>query len=205
MQKLILPINSCKLNASWKTQAYTNQFGFSHYGCDLICSDIIKNRKIWGSGRGVVVDQGFDVNCGNVLIIKYSDAFNHATGKTADVLFRYFHLQKISVVKGQEISTKTVLGEYGGTGKYGGGMFSKHLHVEADYDVTHPRYTPTVTDSTWLVGSNQSNASLQAMLKTMTNPISLLHTKTSAPDKQKYTTANDAYILNEDRQIPIII
>ncbi len=204
MQKLILPINACKLTASWQTEAYFKENGFRHYGADLICSSLIKDRKIWASGNGVVIDVGFDQSCGNIIIIKYPDVINHKTGKSADIILRYFHLQKISIAKGQKVTTDTVLGEYGGTGQYGGGTFCKHLHIEADYDTSHPKYTPTLKNGTWLVGEKQSGTALKNMLNSMVNPMELFHAKISKPDEQKYITANDCYIRIEDSYIPQI-
>ena len=199
MQRLILPINKCKLTASYKTAAYRRKYGFAHYGCDLIWGPLIKDRRVWASGNGIVVAKGWDNACGNVLAVKYYSARNRATGQVCDVVMRYMHLQSFGkgIVMGATVNKDTLLGEYGGTGKYGGGVFNKHLHIEADVDVKNPLWTPTVTSSNLLVGSYRG-----ANDKTMSNPLDWLHCKTSAPDRQSFTGDVNLFVRATDRYVP---
>ena len=73
-QKLILPINQCRVTASYKHPNYTRDFGYRHYGCDF--TDLNKKDKtIWASGNGTVVETGWSNACGNVVIVIYHHAF----------------------------------------------------------------------------------------------------------------------------------
>lgn len=193
-QKLILPINNAKLTASWQTDQYLRRFGFQHYGCDFVST--VSNQTVYASGNGVVVASGSDSVVGNIIAVLYLDAVNSRTGGVQDIIVRYFHFDIRKVRKWDKVTKDTVLGLYGSTGLVGTG---KHLHVEVDSDIAYPLYSPTVLSSSLLRGR-----SLGANDKTMTNPLEWLYCKTSAPDKQTYTTANDAYIRTEDKTIKTI-
>lgn len=195
MQKLILPINKAKLTASWKTAAYSTRFGLTHYGIDLISS--ANDRILYASGTGTVVHAGTDSVVGKVVVVRYTAALNSITGKALDVVFRYFHLDRIDVKAGQSVTKDTKLGVYGTTGLLGTGA---HLHLEADTDTAMPLYSPTVWNSSLLRGRLY-----QANDKTMTNPLEWLHCKTSTPDFQTYATAGDAYIRTEDKRATNIV
>lgn len=198
MQRLILPINKCKLTASWKTSAYYNAYGFIHYGVDLVAMDGSATgiRTIYASGDGEVVATGCDNVVGNVISVKYYDALHRPSGRSWDVVFRYYHLNSINVKPGQKVSKDTVLGEYGNTGSL---TMGKHLHIEADTDTTYPLYSPTVKNSNLIKGTAAG-----ANSKTMYTPVEWLHRKTSGPDYQTWTTANDAYIQADDKSIPAV-
>lgn len=194
MQKLILPINKCKLTASWKTAAYTNRFGYIHYGADMVST--IGSQTVYASGDGVVVASGLDSVVGNVIAVLYLDAKNSRTGAVQDIVVRYFHFDSRKVNKWDKVTKDTVLGLYGNTGSVGTG---KHLHIEVDSDIAYPLYSPTVLNSSLLRGRY-----LGANDKTMSNPIEWMHCKSSAPDNQTYAAANDTYIRAEDKTITII-
>jgi len=193
-QKLILPINKCRLTASWKTAAYRVRFGFEHYGADMVST--AGDRILWASGNGTVVAAGWDNVVGNAVAVSYPGALNHRTGKVNGLILRYFHLESIAVKVGQAINKDTRLGFYGKTGSMD---MANHLHLEADTDTQHPLYSPTVNSSNFLKGR-----ALGANDKTMTSPLDWLHCKTNAPDYQAYSTANDAFIAPGDKAIPNI-
>lgn len=194
-QQLILPINKCKLTASYKTDAYRNKFGFTHYGSDMVSTSGVVS--IYASGDGEVVATGTDSVVGNVVAVKYTQAKNRVTGKAQDVVFRYFHLAYIAVKKGDKVTVDTRLGSYGNTGSLQG--MAIHLHIEADTDTANPLHSPTVKSSSLLIGSNN-----KANDSTMTNPLEWLHRKISAPENQTYTTTSDAYIRTEDKTVTAI-
>lgn len=196
MQKLILPINRTKITASWKTSAYLNKFGNIHYGADLISLSGAADRKVYASGDGVVVGCGFDNVVGNVVAVLYLDAYDRATGRTEDIIIRYFHLASIKVAKWQEVNKDTLLGYYGATGMLN---MSPHLHIEADKDISYPMYSPTVLSSNLIKGR-----AVGANDKTMVNPLQYFHCKSSKPDYQTYTTDGNSYIRTEDKKINII-
>lgn len=191
VQKLILPINAAKLTASMKTESYRARFGFEHYGADLVST--AGNRTLYASGNGTVVATGRDNVVGNVVAVCYPNARHRPTGKAADVVFRYYHLDSVLVREGDAVTKDSRLGLYGCTGSL---KMAPHLHLEADTDVAHPLHSPTVSSSNLLVGRAKG-----ANDKTMTSPLEWLHKKVSPPDNQQYTTAGDAYIDRADREI----
>ncbi|MCL2034197.1 MAG: M23 family metallopeptidase [Oscillospiraceae bacterium] len=191
-QKLILPINKLRLTASWKTAAYRVRFGFQHYGADMVST--ASDRTLWASGNGTVVSRGFDSVVGNVVAVLYPGALNHRSGKTADLILRYFHMESITVQAGQAVNKDTRLGIYGKTGSMN---MANHLHLEADTDTRHPLFSPTVNSSNFLKGR-----ALGANDRTMSSPLDWLHCKTDAPDYQTYSTAGDSFIAPADQQIP---
>lgn len=194
-QQLILPINKCKLTASYKTDAYRNKFGFTHYGSDMVSTT--GTIAFYASGDGEVVATGTDSVVGNVVAVKYPQAVNHTTGKVQDIIIRYYHLASISVKKGDKVDIDIKLGNCGNTGSLQG--MAVHLHIEVDTDTANPLFSPTVTNSSLLKGTSQG-----ANDTTMTNPLEWMNRKTSAPEKQTFTTTNDAYIRTEDKTVPLL-
>ena len=43
VQQLILPINACRLTATYKSKNYKKQMGYTHYGVDM--TDKNKNNR----------------------------------------------------------------------------------------------------------------------------------------------------------------
>lgn len=191
-QKLIQPINKIRVTASCKTDAYKDRFGLVHYGTD--CMSSAGGTTVYASGNGTVLGAGYDSVFGNVVVVKYPAAYNHATGKYADLIVRYFHFASVAVKKGESVTRNTALGQYGATGQYVSGA---HLHFEVDTDTAWPFFTPSLKgQSTFFKGTN-----FNANDKTMTNPWNWIHCKTSAPDSQTYTTDANDYIRAEDKTI----
>ena len=191
-QKLIQPINDLYLTASYKNSSYKTSFGFTHYGVD--CRSEQRKTTVYASGAGTVLAAGYDSVFGNILVIQYPEAYNKATGKYVDVVVRYFHFASTSVTKGQAVTKDTVIGQYGNTGQYSVGA---HLHFECDTDTKYPLWTPSLSGkSTYFTGSNAG-----ASDATMSNPLSWIYCKSSSPDKQTYTTAEDSYINSADKSI----
>jgi len=193
-QGLILPINKCRLTASWKTGAYFTRFGFAHFGADMVATD--KNAVVFASGNGEVVATGRDSVVGNVVVVQYNNAQNRVRDRSWDVIFRYCHFARIDVRKGQKVTKDTVLGLYGNTGMI---LMAPHLHLEADIDTKWPLHSPTIRSGSFIKGTSAG-----ATDKTMFNPLEFLHCKSSPPDNQTYVTANDAFIRNEDKVIAIV-
>ena len=193
-QKLILPINKCRLTASWKTQSYLDRFGFVHYGADMVSS--AGDRAVFASGNGTVAAVGRDNVVGNVVAVVYPKALNHRKNQVHDVTLRYYHFESVSVQVGQIVNKDTRLGIYG---KIGSMDMSNHLHLEIDTDTKHPLHSPTVLNSNFLKGR-----AVGASDKTMSSPLDWLHCKIDAPDLQTYSTVNDIYIAAADKIIPNI-
>ena len=195
-QKLILPINKCKLTASYKNAAYKTKFGFPHYGIDMVST--ADSTTVYASGNGTVIAKGWDTNAGYCVIVKYPQAYNRITGQYKDVIFRYFHFGSINANLGTSVTKDTVLGQYGGSGLGGMNTWSPHLHVEADTDTAYPAYSPTFSSSTEIIKGTSSGANDA----TMSSALNWLYKKATAPDNQTYTTAGDQYINSGDDTLP---
>ena len=173
-QKLILPLNSCRITASYKSKNYKNLFGYTHYGIDM--TD--KNRRtltVWGSGIGEVVETGWSDSGGNVVVVIYSDCLL-TDGTVRDLVFRYYHLDKITCKKGDRINKDSRLGLYGNTGASSGA----HLHLEVDVDCDYPCYTPQIS---------KNSGVLKRGTDSTIDPIRCLYVKSSSPDWQSVVSS----------------
>ena len=176
-QRLILPINRCRITAGYKNVNYAREFGYTHYGVDMTDKDR-KDYTLYASGKGIVSHAGFNKSGGNVVVIVYKDC-ELPIGGTRDIVLRYFHLKTIKVKVGQKVNKDTVIGLYGNTG-YSSGA---HLHLECDTDVNYPNYTPQIA-------RGASNSVLKkGVASTMLNPIGVLWVKTSYPDYQQVVSS----------------
>lgn len=144
MQNLILPIKDFKPTAGYKNGKYRKYWGHTHFGAD--CGSPSKNRALYGLGNGTVVAAGLDglngkttgagSGCGYCLVIIYKDCYNRKTKAAMDVACTYMHMASMPKVKvGDKVTTKTLLGYYGSTGKDTSGP---HLHIQFDTDIKHP-------------------------------------------------------------------
>jgi len=196
MQKLLLPINKCRVTASYKTPAYRARFGFSHFGIDM-CSFAGKTT-VYASGNGEVLRTGLDNLLGNTVVVRYENVHNHKTKTIGDVIARYFHMASFGVATGQKINKDTVLGQYGNTGKYSAGA---HLHIEFDANIKAPLASKTLGKS--------SNIITAALDDTMIDPAEILHIKVSAPDNQEIKVDTSVYngqpyALPELTKLPVV-
>lgn len=146
MQRLILPIDDLKPTAGYKNAKYRSEWGYNHYGIDLVSS--AKKRELRAIGDGVVALAGLDglngkttgagSGCGYCLVIIYKDCENNKTHKAADLTVTYMHLEAMPKVKaGQTVHKGDLLGNYGNTGAATTGA---HLHVQMDTDTKYPAY-----------------------------------------------------------------
>lgn len=186
MQKLFLPIQDCMITAGYQNAAYVKKFGFAHFGQDLISVKAVRN--IASGGEGKVLLSGMDNVLGNVLAVLYPQVYNHKTGKTADVILRYAHFDRLLVRAGDRVVPGATLGQYGNTGKY---SFGPHLHIEADYDTTYFSYTATL--------GKDSNLFRRGNAKTMFCPSEVLFIRTSAPQPQSCVKSQASFA-----QIPFV-
>ena len=169
-QKLVLPINGCRITSGYKNAQYRKTFGFGHFGMDM--TD--KNRKdytVWGCGVGEVLEAGFDPKTGYTVVIRYNNCIL-ADGTVRDVIQRAWHFDSINVKKGQKITKDTRLGKYGDTGTYASG---KHLHIEFDTDCKYPTYSPTFAGHTSIIKAGTDST---------LNPTNVLYVKETSPDYQ---------------------
>jgi len=175
-QKLILPINKAVVTAGYRNAKYVAQFGFTHYGIDLVSAT--NDRTVWGSGNGTVLATGTDKVLGKVVIVKYLDIKLKNGTVIPGIIQRIFHLDSISVTAGQKITKDTRLGYYGDTGLYSTGA---HLHIEFDTDLVYYAYSPTL--------SGNSNI-IMAGTNTTLNPAQVMFVKSTSPDYQKISGAS---------------
>lgn len=185
-QKLILPINKCRITAGYKNANYTREFGYTHYGVDMTDKDR-RDYTVYASGKGKVTHAGFNSSGGNVVVIVYRDC-QLVNGNTCDIVLRYFHLKSIKVKVGQNVNKDTIIGLYGNTG-YSSGA---HLHLECDTDVNYPNYTPQIA-------SSSSNAVLKkGIASTLLNPTQVLWIKKTRPDYQSVVSSGYNTVAKSD-------
>lgn len=182
-QKLILPINNLRVTAGYKNANYKKEFGYTHYGVDYT-DKAKKDTKIWGSGIGEVKATGWSNSGGNVVIVVYKDCLL-TNGTVKDLTIRYYHLDKISVKKGQKVTKDTILGYYGNTGASSGA----HLHLEVDVDTTYYQYTPQI---------GRDNGILKKGTDSTIDPVTCLYVKTSSPDNQSVTNSGYNTVASKD-------
>lgn len=145
-QKLIVPIDACQINAGYRSKRYLKEWGFNHYGVDLIERN--KQRTLHACGNGVVVACGMDgetagQRLGNCVVIVYDDV-ELPDGRVLGLSSRMYHLDSIACKVGDRVTVDTVLGQYGSTGQYSSGP---HLHIEFDTDTRYPAYAYGVSRS----------------------------------------------------------
>jgi murein DD-endopeptidase MepM/ murein hydrolase activator NlpD len=179
-QKLIQAVNSMTVSASYLNTAYETKFGFKHYGFDCYGT----STTIWSQGYGVVLATGTDSCYGNYVVVLYLDVED-----VGNVIANYFHMDSIAVKTGLFLSKDTRLGVMGKTGTYATGV---HLHTEMR------KYALGQKAQLSPFGTNSFAQDASAG---WFDPLSIIYCKTSAPDSQKYTTTNDAYINSDNKTI----
>ena len=182
-QKLILPINKCRITAGYKNAKYKKQFGYTHYGIDMT-DQARSDRRVYASGKGTVHSCGWHPSGGNVITIIYPEC-RLTNGVIRDLSVRYFHLDSILVKKGDKVTKDTVIGMYGNTGASSGA----HLHIEIDTDVKYPNYSPQ---------TSKSNDVLKAGTDSTINPTLALWVKPSSPDNQSVKNSGYDTVASSD-------
>ena len=183
-QILILPVNTGVLTAGYKNQAYYDYWKLVHYGIDISLTEDNRStnaRQLWGSGNGTVKAAGYDNIFGNVIVTVYKNVYVHGLGKAMNVTLRLYHLDKIYVKAGQAVTTASVLGLMGNTGKYTSGM---HVHCEFDSDTVYTTSVPGL--------AGNSNIMKKGVDSTI-DPANVFFIKTDSPDKQTLTLSKNAY------------
>lgn len=200
MQKLILPFKKNMFICGYKNKMYKKQWGYSHFGVDITATQGIEfhefDRTIYGSGRGYVVDCGYDNSGGNIVIVRYKDVFNHKTGEISDLVARYMHLAKIYVSPSDTVTPDTRLGEEGTTPNT-----TIHLHIEFDTDLKFPYHSPQVSSKDDHKTRPQGNV-LKHGIDTTVNPSYIFH---AVEDRAIIAPVfNPSYLNKEDFDIPFV-
>ena len=179
-QRLILPFKKTTIiSAGYKNQTYFSVWGFPHYGLDWGCKE--NGYKVYACGNGKVVKCGLNngnikQGIGNCVVIQYPNVELN-DGSVKNISCRMFHFDKIYVKNGQTVTSDTVVGDYGNSGKYYDPSpdSGKHLHIEFGTNYNTPTQsigistssagvviTQTKTDisidpsSVWFKGDGQS-------------------------------------------------
>lgn len=190
-QYLALPLNNCTVTCCYKKEApnyYLLRAGSVHYGVDFIGYSSTKNeREFFASGNGVVLGIGTNSKetVGKWVAVKYTNVCGYG-----DLIVRYFHLEKITVAKGQAVNIHTKIGRYGDTGPYVK-PGSYHLHVEVDTDVQYWNYTPTIASASGGLRAGTRDTT-KSSDRTTRNPLDVLRRKISDPEKQSCTIQYNA-------------
>lgn len=180
-QKLIQAVNDMTVSASHKNAAYKTKFGFEHWGFDCYGS-----TTVWAQGDGIVIGKGVDQCYGNFVSVLYFDVDG-----IGNVAANYFHLASHGdgIAPGVRVHKDTRLGVMGKTGTYATGV---HLHTEM---------RQYINGEAFLLSPFGTNTFKQSTAAKWLDPLKLIHTKTSAPDSQKYKTTNDAYINADNKAV----
>lgn len=168
-QLAMIPIDLARVTAGYKNKDYTawfkrtyNTAGVIHYGVDM--TD--KNRgtkSVRAPFDMKIVKAGFDTLFGNVIIAVSTvpvDIHNGPKKGRRKLTVRMFHLASLSVKAGQTVKRGTIVGNYGGTGKFGG---ADHLHVELDTDVNYPQYVNGIINSSNIAKRATSDTTIHPM------------------------------------------
>jgi len=190
-QRLILPINECRVTAGYKNELYKKAWGFPHYGVDYHTG--AATPTIWGLGDGEVAAAGFDSLFGGTVVVVYPAVLVHWDGVVRDLVARCFHMKSIAVKAGQRVTKDTRLGIMGNTGHY---KFDPHLHIEFDNDILRPCHVP---------GLAKDGNIIKRGMDTTIDPSGVLHVKVSAPDSQQIVNRGYAGWNKEaDWRLPVV-
>ncbi len=155
-QKLILPINNCRLKIGRNSDAFTKYCerkigGTATHSIGFSLADASLNSgvNVWASGNGTVLELGTDVNFGNVIVIKYP-ACTLRSGAVRDIIIRYYDLGSRNVSKGQTVNKDIKIGTTGRSGRFCPDGFGR-VRIELDTDTAYPAYSPSVL-SGWTQG-----------------------------------------------------
>ncbi|MBQ4100257.1 MAG: M23 family metallopeptidase [Oscillospiraceae bacterium] len=194
MQKLIMPFLKQQILCGYKVPKYRAYWGYEHYGIDISGKYGGGDTTIYSSGEGEVIKTGFDNSGGNIVVVRYNNVLNRKTGKTLDVIARYFHLSKIVAKEGRKVKVGDILGYEGNTK-----ATDYHLHLEFDTDVAYPLYSPQVSSADDKLSASQGNI-LKKGVDTSVNPIYLLHLAKEQSLSQP--TYNPDWLNADDYDIP---
>lgn len=192
-QNAILPINDMVLTCGYKHPEYTRWFqrtyrsaGVIHYGLDCVERTRRDSRMVAPFDMEIVY-AGLDYLMGYTIIarsIQKVDVHNGKYRGQRHISIRIAHMSRVLVKKGDKVSRGKFIGNYGGTGKYGG---AAHAHIELDADVNYPNYSPSFRGNStlWKGGSD-----------TTINPMDVF--KISAKQKLSYERRNASFLGEDD-------
>lgn len=185
-------MKECSVSAGFKDENYKKdgKHLFTHYGIDF---DSIgaTNFNVLASGDGTVI--GVEMNSynslGGIVVVKYPNVYIHSLNQVKDLIFRYMHISRIQVSKGDSVFHYSTIGVVSGSHKWW-----NHIHLEIDSDMTHPFHTPQVAESSsgLLIAAGANDSTLLDPINVLVvgkNQTAIVHplaTYVSAKDKPKY-------------------
>ncbi len=146
-QSLIMPFKKTFLESGALNENYKKYWGYNHYGWDISGSVRYTEEDVYGSGIGKVYACGKDSRLGYVAVIIYDNVYNFKTKKVQDLVVRYYHMSKLYIKKGQEVSVATKIGRMSGYG-IKPDSYGVHLHIDIDTDTKNPCYAGGVSGGT---------------------------------------------------------
>lgn len=200
-QVLLLPIDNAAITAGYRNKLYSQQFGFEHYGVDMVSTAL--SRSVFALGDGEVIAAGLDgakgeySGLGWVTVIRYNNVYIHSQNKVVDLIATTMHHQAdLFVEQGDKVTNGQVLGYYSNTGGtlVNGQRMGAHLHLQFDTDVDFPLYC-------YGIGGSNSQILKKGTVNSTVNPFDVLW---RLPDEQSCVLRNPGW--GEDwSQIPVYI
>lgn len=167
-QLLIFPMLDCTVAGGYKNERYEKDKKMVHYGVDFDSKRAV-DFDVIASGSGTVLGVERNKNSiGGVVVIKYPKVFNPTTGKTQDLIARYYHFYSIAVKKGDKVEAYQKIGTESGRHKWW-----NHIHMELDTDTEYPFYTPQVKEGASDL-LKRGNYSVFTLSKSIIDPITVL-------------------------------
>lgn len=189
-QKLRMPINGTNILSASRTldpdSSYAKDYsGRLHYGGDIACA---LGTELKGLGIGVVEEVGENTKEGNFVCVRYNNCIPVNNGTEEDIIVRYFHMDTVTVEKGDAVTTSVKLGTSGCSGDWA--FNAKHVHVEVDHDTDYPNYTPSLTN-------NHSNGNLYAGEDSCYNPFDWFYCY-EGQEKVRYSGSDETWVFPAD-------
>lgn len=203
-QRLILPINQCKVNAGYKSEKYRKDWGFAHYGVDLGSTN--GSRTVYACGDGEVAACGQDgesltgpsSRLGNCAVIVYRDVLL-PSGKAVDLACRMFHFDKLSVQPGQRVTKDTAIGQFGATGYHVSGP---HLHIEFDVDTKWPTLAYGVSQGGQVINRVETVRAAGGLVDSTLNPSQVWYLDQNQSISTDPSWVKEGWVFAEDTEIP---
>lgn len=127
MQRLRYPYQSWRMIVPYRSPAYLEHWGYSHYGVDITCTDA--TPLVRASGKGRVIAAGDDGSLGWGVAILYRACEVRGEPEPVDLVARYMHLESVIVESGDVLHAGDAFAREGSRGTQ-----QRHLHVELDRD-----------------------------------------------------------------------
>lgn len=189
MQKLILPIDDADITAGYLSQKYYTQFGYHHYGVDIVSK--VGDTAVRSMGRGTVIAAGLDGSVGDksglgyVIVIRYNEVDVLTKTNPVNLIATFCHLERNSIrVKANDaVNTGDIIANYGNTG---GSTTGPHLHLQFDTDTNYPLHMYGISAMGHLILK-------KGTIDSTVNPYSVLNIGPNQSARTKYSNWAEDY------------